>query len=105
VVDLTGAELHQGAPAIAGMRGADLVNTNLSAVIWSDTICPGGTNSQAYSPQTYVGHQEPFRTRKGIRQAYRASTRPRTSTTGPSGLDSVVSPTDRPAGESDHSSG
>ena len=65
MVDLTGAEPYQGAPTNADLtgadlRGTDLVSTNLSAAIWSDTIRPGGTNSQAYGPQTCVGHQDPL---------------------------------------------
>ena len=40
----------------ANLTGALLSESTLSAAIWDDTTCPGGTNSSAYSPQTCVGH-------------------------------------------------
>ena len=51
----------------ANLNGANLTNANLSGattnsltnfnkVTWSNTTCPGGTNSNAYSPPTCVGH-------------------------------------------------
>jgi hypothetical protein len=40
----------------ANLTGALLSESTLSAAIWDNTTCPGGTNSSAYSPQTCVGH-------------------------------------------------
>jgi len=63
----------------ADLRGADLVNTNLNnanlgdvdlsganlggasvkGVLWSNTVCPDGTNSNDSTPETCVGHLSP----------------------------------------------
>jgi len=56
-VDLTGAAMY----------GDDYTNADLSAVTstsgavfdystWSNTVCPDGSNSSSYSPQTCIGH-------------------------------------------------
>jgi hypothetical protein len=60
--NLTGAYLYAGADFTnanftgANLTGAFLADATLSTATWSNTTCPGGTNSSAYSPQTCVGH-------------------------------------------------
>ena len=38
------------------LKGATLPSPQRSEPIWNNTICPGGTSSNAYSPQTCLGH-------------------------------------------------
>ncbi|MGV9362465.1 pentapeptide repeat-containing protein [Amycolatopsis sp. NPDC003731] len=61
--DLTGADLSG-----ASLRGADLKGATIKDVIWANTICPDGTNSNAgvrtdragkQTPQTCEGHLIP----------------------------------------------
>jgi uncharacterized protein YjbI with pentapeptide repeats len=60
--NLTGAALYAGGVFTnanftgANLTGALLSAASLSAAIWNDTTCPGGTNSSSYTPQTCVGH-------------------------------------------------
>jgi uncharacterized protein YjbI with pentapeptide repeats len=59
--DLAGANLAGLNLTNADFDTADLLNANLSGAVltgamWYDTICPDGTNSLSYSPQTCVGH-------------------------------------------------
>jgi len=43
--DLTDANLSDANLSFANLTGANLAGANLSGVIWSDTTCPDGTNS------------------------------------------------------------
>ena len=62
--DLSGATLREADLANANLSGANLTNasllySNFSAtaidnVVWENTICPNGNNSNLYSPQTCV---------------------------------------------------
>jgi uncharacterized protein YjbI with pentapeptide repeats len=40
----------------ANLTGALLSEVTLSSAVWDNTICPGGTDSSSYTPQTCVGH-------------------------------------------------
>ena len=40
----------------ANLTNANLSGANLSGVDWYYTTCPDGTNSNAYSPPTCIGH-------------------------------------------------
>jgi len=42
---LTNANLTNANLYLANLTGADLANANLTGVVWSNTICPDGTNS------------------------------------------------------------
>ena len=65
-VDFTGADLRGSTLAGSSFFFSNLTGANLSGVsfvgaqsmgiTWSNTICPDGTNSSAYTPQTCVGH-------------------------------------------------
>lgn len=54
--NLSGANLSGSNLAGANLSGANLYNPNPAGVTWSNTTCPDGTNSSAYSPQTCIGH-------------------------------------------------
>jgi uncharacterized protein YjbI with pentapeptide repeats len=49
--NLTGASFGQD-----NLTGADFSGAILTGVIWNFSICPDGTNSSSYSPQTCIGH-------------------------------------------------
>ena len=60
-VNLTGADVYGAqltAVNLTGaiLTGADFLNAQLNLVIWDSTICPDGTNSASYYPQTCIGH-------------------------------------------------
>jgi hypothetical protein len=52
---LTSADLHNANLTNADMTGATLTSATLSGVIWSNTVCPDGTNSTAHG-NTCIGH-------------------------------------------------
>jgi hypothetical protein len=52
---LTNADLHNANLTNANMTGATLTGATVSGVIWSNTVCPDGTNSTAHG-NTCVGH-------------------------------------------------
>ena len=54
--NLSGANLTNANLYAANLTGANLSGANLSGVIWSSTICPDGTNTWFYLPQTCIGH-------------------------------------------------
>jgi uncharacterized protein YjbI with pentapeptide repeats len=53
--DLRGAKLDGADLSRADLRGADLTGASLTAVTWSATICPDGSNSNDNS-NTCRGH-------------------------------------------------
>jgi hypothetical protein len=53
---LVGAHLQSAPVTNAYLVDADLTGALLGGITWSNTTCPGGTNSSAYLPQTCVGH-------------------------------------------------
>ena len=47
--NLTGADFTSANLTKADMDGATVSSTNFTATVWSDTICPNGTNSDSYA--------------------------------------------------------
>ena len=56
--NLSGARLAQANLTSADVQGATLTGADLTGVVWSNTICPDGTESSTNgtSPQSCVGH-------------------------------------------------
>jgi hypothetical protein len=54
--NLSGANLNKVDLTGANLTGAITIGANFNKVIWSNTICPDGTNSNASTPETCVGH-------------------------------------------------
>jgi uncharacterized protein YjbI with pentapeptide repeats len=52
--NLTGADLRN-----MDMRSSDLNDTNINDVIWGNTICPDGTNSDASPLHTCAANLTP----------------------------------------------
>ena len=53
---MVGADLTAANLGFTHLNGANLNSANLTGVIWNFTVCPDGTNSIDYSPQTCIGH-------------------------------------------------
>ena len=54
--NLQGANLDLADLPDANLTGANLTGTNVTGAVWNSTICPDGSNSSSYSPQTCIGH-------------------------------------------------
>jgi hypothetical protein len=53
---LSGANLNKADLTGANLTGAITTGANFNMVTWSNTTCPDGTNSNASTPETCVGH-------------------------------------------------
>jgi hypothetical protein len=54
--NLSGANFNQVDLTGANLTGAITTGANFNMVTWSNTTCPDGTNSNASTPETCVGH-------------------------------------------------